>query len=208
MDVPAPLDSTVAMSYEPPSNSPRRQQVIDAAAAIFSRMGFHGASTRAIADMLGMKVASLYFHIESKDDALEEICVLGTQRTKGYLEQALDEHDELADRIRRFFGLLREDYVANADYVNVSIHEGRYLTANAKARLAAVSRAFRNELDAMLEAAARAGELHPGITPRQARFMVIATMRSSSELYTRGNIRDFDNIMQAWAEAIIRALCV
>jgi len=90
----------------------------------------------------------------------------------------------------------------------VSIHEGRYLTANAKARLAAVSRAFRNELDAMLEAAARAGELHPGITTRQARFMVIATMRSSSELYTRGNIRDFDNIMQAWAEAIIRALCV
>jgi AcrR family transcriptional regulator len=202
-----PLELPVAMPYEAPRNSPRRQQVIDAAAAIFSRMGFHGANTRAIADMLGMKVASLYFHIESKDDALEEICVLGTQRTKSYLERALEEHDDMAARIRRFFQLSGADYVAHADYVNVAIHEGRYLTANAKTRLAAVSRAFRTELDAMFEVAARKGELHPGITPRQARFMVIATLRSSSELYTRGNIRDFDNIMQAWVEAIIRGLC-
>jgi AcrR family transcriptional regulator len=208
MDLPAPLDLPVDMSYEPPRNSPRRQQVIDAAASIFSRMGFHGASTRAIADMLGMKVASLYFHIESKDDALEEICVLGMHRSKIYLEQALEAEPDLAARIRYFFQLLREDYFAHADYVNVSIHESRYLTANAKIRLGAISRVFRAQLDAMFEAAAANGELHPAITPRQARFMVIATMRSSSELYARGSIRDFDNIMQAWVEAIIRSLSV
>jgi AcrR family transcriptional regulator len=206
MDLPAPLDLPVDNAYAPPRNSPRRQQVIDAAAAIFSRMGFHGASTRAIADMLGMKVASLYFHIESKDDALEEICVLGTHRSKIYLQQAFEHEGDLAGRIRHFFRLLGEDYVSHADYVNVSIHEGRYLTANAKARLAAVSRAFRAELDAMFEAAAANGELHPQVTPRLARFMVIATMRSSSELYARGNIRDFDNIMLAWVEALIRSL--
>jgi AcrR family transcriptional regulator len=189
-------------------NSARRQQVIDAAAAAFARLGYHGASTRAIADILGIKVASLYFHIESKDDALEEICTLGARRARSYLERALGEADDLPGKIRQFFHYMRDDWVAHADYVRVSIHESRYLSIAAKARLDVFTGAFRKRLDQMFEEAATRGELVEGTTPRQARFLLIATMRSTSDLYAGGNIRDFDDIMKAWVEAIIRGLTV
>jgi AcrR family transcriptional regulator len=188
------------------SNTARRQQVIDAAAAAFAKLGYHGASTRAIADILGIKVASLYFHIQSKDEALEEICTLGAQRAYSYLERALKEADDLAGRIRLFFHYLRDDWLVHADYVRVSIHESRYLSTAAKGRLDKFTGAFRKRLDQMFDEAATRGELEGAITSRQARFLLIATMRSSSDLYAGGNIRDFDEILKGWVEAIIRGL--
>lgn len=194
------------IAREPKGNSARRQQVIDAAAATFARLGYHGASTRAIADVLGIKVASLYFHIASKEDALEEICALGTRRSMQYLGQALEEADDLEGRLRQFFRRQREDLVAHADYVSVAIHEGRHLPEVAKRRLGKLSAKFRQMMDGMFAEAADRGELHPGITPRQARFVLIATMRSISELCPPGRIRDFDFIMSGWVEAVIRGL--
>lgn len=191
---------------EPKGNTARRQQVIDAAAATFSRLGYHGASTRAIADALGIKVASFYFHIASKEDALEEICAHGTRRSMLYIAQALEAADDLAERVRHFFCQQREDFVANADYVSVAIHEGRHLPELAKQRLGQLSGQFRGVLDGMFAEAAARGELHPAITPRQARFVLVAAMRSISELYVSGRIRDFDVIMSGWVEATIRAL--
>src|SRR5512145_134581 len=83
-------------------HSARRQEAIDAAAAVFARVGYHGASTRAIAETLGIKVASLYFHIGSKEDALAEICLLGMQRSLGYLYEA-SQKATLSEQIRHFF---------------------------------------------------------------------------------------------------------
>lgn len=203
---------TAAALSEPVSeskgNSARRQQVIDAAAATFSRLGYHGVSTRAIADMLGIKVASLYFHINSKEDALEEICALGTSRALHYLGKAREQADDLPNRLRHFFRHQRDDFVEHADYVSVAIYEGRHLPPDARKRLGSLTSEFRSRLDAMFAEAAACGELHPAITPRQARFILIAMMRSLSGLYVGGNIRDFDEIMSSWVETTLRGLVI
>lgn len=180
--------------------------MIDAAAAIFSRHGYHGASTRAIADQLQIKVASLYFHIASKDDALEEICTLGNRRALLYLERALSEPTHLAEQLRIFFRHQRDDVVAHADYVSVLMHEGRHLPAPAKARVAALTREFRSRIDRMFEAAEQRGELNDGMSPRHARFVLIGTVRSISELYTSGHVSNIDEITASWTEAVIRGL--
>ncbi|WP_235825279.1 TetR/AcrR family transcriptional regulator [Agromyces badenianii] len=50
-----------------------RQQILDAAAALFSEAGFSGSSTRAIADRVGIRQQSLYYHFAGKDDILAEL---------------------------------------------------------------------------------------------------------------------------------------
>ena len=62
----------------------RQQEVLDAAAAVIARKGYHGASTTDIAGELGVAQPSLYYYFASKDEALEEICRIGTA---GYLER-------------------------------------------------------------------------------------------------------------------------
>src|SRR3954454_24992878 len=75
----------VAMTVVPlPSSrrsrrSPRRREpeIIEAAARVFAARGFHGATTQDIADVLGIRQASLYYYFPSKEGALELVCLQG-----------------------------------------------------------------------------------------------------------------------------------
>lgn len=50
-----------------------RREILDAAAELFTRNGYAATSTRAIADAVGIKQASLYHHFASKEAVLGEL---------------------------------------------------------------------------------------------------------------------------------------
>lgn len=50
-----------------------REQILDAAAALFVTHGFTGTSTRMIAERVGIRQASLYYHYAGKDDILADL---------------------------------------------------------------------------------------------------------------------------------------
>lgn len=65
------------MSEPVPLTGRRRvtpEQIVDAAAALFAREGYHAVGTRDIADELGIRAASLYHHYRSKEEILTAIC--------------------------------------------------------------------------------------------------------------------------------------
>src|ERR1700754_5019787 len=68
--------------------SPRRREpeIIEAAARVFASRGFHGASTQDIADVLGIRQASLYYYFRSKEAALEQVCARGVE---GFVDAAM-----------------------------------------------------------------------------------------------------------------------
>jgi len=188
------------------SGSPRRQQVIDAAAATFARHGYHGVGTRAIADTLGIKAASLYCHVASKEDALEQVCRQGIAGTLNYLRTAVASADDMPGRVRIFFALHQETFFEQGDYTTVYINERRHLPDEARVRTDAISRQFRNELDAMFAEAQARGELHADVSPRSASLILIGTIRNLTQLYFDGPIKGFEAFSKVAVEAMIRAI--
>ena len=65
--------------------APARAEIIEAAARVFAERGFHGATTQDIADVLGIRQASLYYYFSSKEVALELVCLKGVE---GFFETA------------------------------------------------------------------------------------------------------------------------
>ena len=63
----------------------RADAIVDAAASVFAERGYHGTTTQAIADVLGMRQASLYYYFPSKEAALELVCARGVD---GFVESA------------------------------------------------------------------------------------------------------------------------
>ena len=61
----------------------RADEIVDAAASVFAARGFHGTSTQAIADVLGMRQASLYYYFPSKEAALAARVREGRRRLHG-----------------------------------------------------------------------------------------------------------------------------
>jgi AcrR family transcriptional regulator len=50
-----------------------RDEILDAAAELFTTQGFATTSTRSIADAVGIRQSSLYHHFKTKDDILEHL---------------------------------------------------------------------------------------------------------------------------------------
>lgn len=50
-----------------------REEILDAAAELFTTQGYATTSTRAVADAVGIRQSSLYHHFSTKDDILEEL---------------------------------------------------------------------------------------------------------------------------------------
>src|SRR5687767_1112942 len=77
----------------------RHREVVDAAATAFAEKGFLGASTRDIADSLGIRAASLYYYLPSKDAALAAVCELGVREFIENLRGILARQEPAADKL-------------------------------------------------------------------------------------------------------------
>jgi AcrR family transcriptional regulator len=71
-----------------PGGTPR-EEILDAAAELFTSRGYAATSTRTIADAVGIRQASLYYHFTSKEALLEEL-LAGTVRPSLAFAAALD----------------------------------------------------------------------------------------------------------------------
>ncbi|MGH3349438.1 MAG: TetR/AcrR family transcriptional regulator [Nocardioides sp.] len=66
-----------------------RDQILDAASRLFVSQGFAATSTREIADMVGIRQASLYYHFAGKDEILAELLRRSVRPTTDKVEKIL-----------------------------------------------------------------------------------------------------------------------
>ncbi len=73
------MSSAIELNQTPVSEKYAQKKVvaIEAAAAVFARKGFHGATTEDIASEMGIKQGSLYYYFKSKEQALRQVCEYG-----------------------------------------------------------------------------------------------------------------------------------
>ena len=78
----------------------QRRQAIRSAAAVFAEKGFHGASTRDIAERMGIKQGSLYYYFKSKELLLQAFYHELNIEIEAAVEPVLPGSTDLAERLR------------------------------------------------------------------------------------------------------------
>ena len=66
--------------FRAPRQDNRRQAILDAAAKLFARRGYHATSMRDMASATGMLPGSVYYHFDSKEALLLAVYAEGVQR--------------------------------------------------------------------------------------------------------------------------------
>lgn len=111
-----------------------RDDVLDAAAQVFRRKGFHGASMSDIAAALSVQKPSLYHHVKSKQEMLlallDRALILLTDHMASISAQALPADQKLRRMIRGYLSVLAE----HADLTAVLLFEHRSLDKKSHAR--------------------------------------------------------------------------
>lgn len=111
-----------------------REDILDAAAQVIRRKGFHGASMSDIADAVSLQKASLYHHVSSKQEILlallERALGMLTEQIAGISSRAIPADEKLRLMIRAYLSALAE----NSDLSSVLLFEHRSLDKKSHAR--------------------------------------------------------------------------
>lgn len=76
------------------------ERLREEAARLFWEKGYTATTTREIAESLGVQRASLYYHIESKEKLLYDLCVESLGNIHGAVAQAIADKTDPLDRVR------------------------------------------------------------------------------------------------------------
>ena len=151
----------------------RADQVIDAAARVFAERGYHGTSTQDIADVLGMRQASLYYYFPSKEAALEEVCARGTDGFVEAAEAIVESAGTPLDKLALLIAAHLAPIETKRDYVKVFINERRYLPTASRRRIGRKSRRIERCFEHVILAGIANGSVRPGADARLAMLAVL-----------------------------------
>jgi TetR/AcrR family transcriptional regulator, cholesterol catabolism regulator len=163
----------------------RAPEIIDAAARVFAERGFHGATTQDIADVLGIRQASLYYYFSSKEGALELVCQKGVE---GFFEAAKaiargpgTPRERLARLIRSHLTPLTD----RGDYVRVFLNERQHLPAESRRRVGKWSRGLEKIFEDVLKEGVRRGEFRHDLDTRLATLAMLGMLNAATTWFHR-----------------------
>lgn len=167
----------------------RAPEIIEAAALVFAERGFHGATTQDIADVLGIRQASLYYYFSSKEAALELVCLRGVE---GFFEtgKAIAARPESArKRLSLLFTSHLSPMLDRGNFVKVFLNERQHLPAESRRRIGRWSRGLERIFEQVIEEGVTAGEFRAGLDARLVTLAILGMCNATSSWYLKENKR-------------------
>jgi AcrR family transcriptional regulator len=136
----------------------RRNELTRQAARLFAEQGYHGTSMEDLASAMGVQKGSLYAHVRSKEDLLDEIAREGATA----FHAALDEIDERLPAVEKLRLALRAHLRVvgeQLDVATVFVREWRYLEGERREQFLAERRRYEERIRALFREGVEQSEL-------------------------------------------------
>ncbi|WP_397361938.1 TetR/AcrR family transcriptional regulator [Olleya sp. R77988] len=154
----------------------RKEEIIKTAAKLFKEKGYSAVTMRDLASAMGIKAASLYNHISSKQDILNAIIIsLAEEFTKGMkLIQASNNTciDKLKQVVALHVGIASENVYGMASLNNDWMHLEAQLNHYLKLR-----KDYENDFLSIIKKGIEASEIKDS-NPEIIMFSMLTTLRS------------------------------
>ena len=190
------------------TDSPRYQKqklaAIQAAANVFSAKGFHGASTGDIAAELGIKQGSLYYYFDSKEEALEEVCLYGLQQYTENMEAIAGSADPFETRLFAIVSNHLGSYRSRSEALKVHNDERPYLPRERRRRLKALGSRYRAQLEAIIDAGIEAGKVRNTIDSHFMAQSVIGMCNGLGEIIVRDADADVFDLAKKCTDLLLQ----
>jgi TetR/AcrR family transcriptional regulator, cholesterol catabolism regulator len=158
----------------------RHREVVDAAATAFAEKGFLGASTRDIADSLGIRAASLYYYLPSKDAALAAVCELGVREFIENLRGIFARKEPAADKLRAAVANHLAPLRARpaADYIRVFLRHRHELADGPRQSVAKLAAQYQSLIEQIFVEGVSSGQFRAGLNPKLATLALLGLCNS------------------------------
>jgi TetR/AcrR family transcriptional regulator, cholesterol catabolism regulator len=178
-------------------------EAIRAAAAVFADKGYHGSSTRDIAEHMGIKQGSLYYYFKSKEDALNEVCLYGMQDYVERMKSISAGKDSFKAKLTATVTSHVTKYREKNEALRVYNAERLYLPESKRTKLKELGSGYREQLERIFEDGIRSGEIRTSIDTRFAAHAVIGMCNSWGEFIDRNPDMDLYQIIENCVDLLV-----
>lgn len=176
-----------------------KENILDAAAALFSKHGYNGTALRDIADALEMKAGSLYYHFDSKEQLVLEILTIGLENIIDTVIRRVEELPEnssskeiLVAAAKGHLGALLE----KGDYTSTSIRNYGQMPAAVQKE----GRIIRDRYESMwrkwLVKAQEKGDIKANIDLKILRLSILGALNRTLAWYSKKGDLSIDEIAE------------
>ena len=149
----------------PPSDASRREDLLRAAAHLFVEKGFEATTTRDIANAVGMRSGSPFYHFRSKQDLLKAAMAEGLETGYHRLQAAIEGIDEPEKRLRILIRTHLSNLLEGECEAPMLLFESRSLDAAARAEIAAITDRYQKPWQETLDELAASGRMKTAQPP-------------------------------------------
>ncbi|QEC41645.1 TetR/AcrR family transcriptional regulator [Pseudobacter ginsenosidimutans] len=154
--------------------STRKDVIISKAAILFREKGYSATSMRDLAEHVGVEAASLYNHISSKAEILQEICFRVATNFMSHIEEVEQSKKTEIEKIEAILRYHIKMMVERYEEVYVSDREWKHLTDPYLSNMQGQRRAYRQRIGKIIEDGIAKGEFKKIDAPTAVLIMLHA----------------------------------
>jgi TetR/AcrR family transcriptional regulator, cholesterol catabolism regulator len=132
-------------------NGTRKDVIIAKAAKLFREKGYSATSMRDLAEHVGVEAASLYNHISSKAEILQEICFKVATKFISHIEEVDNTQKSAIEKIQAILRFHIQQMIENYEEVYVSDREWKHLTDPYLSNMQGQRRSYRQRMASIIE---------------------------------------------------------
>jgi len=139
--------------------SPRKEVILSKAAWLFREKGYNATSMRDLAEEVGVEAASLYNHINSKSEILQEICFKVANRFMSHIEDVTQRDQPAIQKLDAILRFHIRNMLELYEEVYVSDREWKHLAEPYLFNFQNQRRVYRQRIASIIEEGIQKGEI-------------------------------------------------
>jgi len=166
-------------------DNPALARALDAAVELFSRKGYSATSTREVAQLLGIQKATLYYHVESKEDLLFTICQSSLTQFRKDVETAIRDIQDPLERLQTLICSHIENLLRDEARHSTTFTEVHALSGERFGQIAKLRDAYEDMVRSALLEAQHAGVVRKDIEVKYLALALLGLMNRVMVWYRR-----------------------
>ncbi|MDO5511735.1 TetR/AcrR family transcriptional regulator [Corynebacterium sp.] len=191
----------------PRSGQHTSSRIRQAATDLFFEKGYAGTSLREVAAGVGLQIGSLYNHIDSKEDLLQQVMGGAIDDLVAEQEEAMRVEGDAVEKLRAAIDCHIRFHANRAPEVFIGNGNLIALSAQAREEVIAKRNAYERNIQALIEEAGRQG-LAKLIDARLHTFSIVGMGSHLASWYRPGGRLGLDDIAEKYTILALRELKV
>ena len=170
----------------------RRDALLRAAARLFVDKGFDATTTRDIAEAVGMRSGSPFYHFRSKHELLKAAIIDGLETGYQLMQAAINGIDDPEQRLRTMIRTHLGNLLQGECQAPLLLYESRSLDAPARAEIGSIADRYQRPWQTTLDELAACDKLRNASPP--VRLFLFGMLNWSKQWYRADGAQSLDEL--------------